>query len=108
MTDSLVGKVLDRKYMITRLIAKGGMGTVWLSRQSEPVKRNVALKIIKLGMDTEQVVARFEMERQRSRIDIVPMTLSDAEIAALVAFLHSLTGTGVGSPPFGVPTDFNP
>ncbi|WP_348540360.1 cytochrome c peroxidase [Ruegeria sp. HKCCSA071] len=51
---------------------------------------------------------RFEMERQRSRIDITPMTLSDAEIGALVAFLHSLTGTGVGSPPFGVPADFNP
>jgi serine/threonine protein kinase len=45
-------------------IGEGGMGTVWMAEQREPVKRRVALKIIKLGMDTKQVIARFEAERQ--------------------------------------------
>ena len=40
------------------------MGTVWLAEQEEPVRRQVALKIIKLGMDTRQIVARFAAERQ--------------------------------------------
>src|SRR5262249_989462 len=43
---------------------EGGMGTVYMARQTEPVKRLVALKVIKPGMDTRQVVARFEAERQ--------------------------------------------
>ena len=47
-----------------RSSAKGGFGTVWMAEQQEPVRRRVALKIIKLGMDTRQVVARFEAERQ--------------------------------------------
>src|SRR4029434_7014021 len=43
---------------------EGGMGVVYMAEQEEPVRRRVALKIIKLGMDTRQVVARFEAERQ--------------------------------------------
>src|SRR5207302_1449365 len=45
-------------------IGEGGFGAVYVAEQREPVKRRVALKIIKLGMDTWQVVARFEAERQ--------------------------------------------
>ena len=45
-------------------IGEGGCGVVYVAEQSEPVRRRVALKVIKLGMDTEQVVARFEAERQ--------------------------------------------
>jgi serine/threonine protein kinase len=45
-------------------LGEGGFGSVWAAEQREPVKRRVALKIIKLGMDTKQVVARFEAERQ--------------------------------------------
>ena len=45
-------------------IGAGGFGVVYVAEQKEPVKRRVALKIIKIGMDTEQVVARFEAERQ--------------------------------------------
>src|SRR5262249_30370227 len=45
-------------------IGKGGMGKVWRAQQTEPVKRLVALKLIKAGMDTRQVIARFEAERQ--------------------------------------------
>lgn len=51
-------------YLLKEKIGSGGMGTVWRAVQSEPVQREVAVKIIKLGMDTEEVVARFENERQ--------------------------------------------
>jgi len=52
------------RYELMELIGEGGMGLVYLAEQKEPVKRKVALKIVKLGMDTRQVVARFEAERQ--------------------------------------------
>jgi len=52
------------QYTLVRLLGEGGFGTVWLAEQHEPVRRHVALKIIKLGMDTRQVIARFEAERQ--------------------------------------------
>jgi serine/threonine protein kinase/tetratricopeptide (TPR) repeat protein len=52
------------RYKLLEKIGEGGFGEVWRAEQREPVKRRVALKIIKLGMDTKQVVARFEAERQ--------------------------------------------
>ncbi|MCG7520557.1 cytochrome-c peroxidase [Ruegeria sp. Ofav3-42] len=51
---------------------------------------------------------QFEMQRVRRKIDIAPLTLSQAEITDLVAFLHALTGSSVDTPPFGVPIDFVP
>ncbi|MGH7176174.1 MAG: protein kinase domain-containing protein, partial [Tepidisphaeraceae bacterium] len=51
-------------YHILELIGEGGMGLVYKAQQREPIHRTVALKIIKLGMDTRQVIARFESERQ--------------------------------------------
>src|SRR6185503_2748881 len=51
-------------YRLLQLIGTGGMGHVWLAEQTHPVRRQVALKVIKAGMDTAQVVARFELERQ--------------------------------------------
>ena len=57
------GAVIGR-YKLLQKPGEGGMGTVWMAEQSEPIKRRVALKIIKLGMDTHEVVARFEQERQ--------------------------------------------
>ena len=51
-------------YKILQLIGEGGFGSVFMADQEKPVSRKVALKIIKLGMDTRQVVARFEQERQ--------------------------------------------
>src|SRR5229473_1946702 len=52
------------RYKILQKIGEGGCGVVYMADQEEPVKRRVALKVIKLGMDTRQVIARFEAERQ--------------------------------------------
>src|SRR4029078_9129980 len=52
------------RYRLVRQIGEGGFGTVYLAEQAEPVRRSVAVKIIRPGMDTRQVVARFEAERQ--------------------------------------------
>src|SRR5262245_30550544 len=51
-------------YKLLEQIGEGGMGTVWMAQQTEPVKRLVAVKLIKAGMDSRQVIARFEAERQ--------------------------------------------
>jgi serine/threonine protein kinase/tetratricopeptide (TPR) repeat protein len=51
-------------YRLLEIIGEGGMGEVWLAEQKQPVRRRVALKLIKAGMDTREVIARFESERQ--------------------------------------------
>ena len=58
-----IGAVIG-PYKLLEQIGEGGMGVVYMAEQSQPMKRKVALKIIKPGMDTKQVVARFEAERQ--------------------------------------------
>ncbi len=62
-TAAAEGTVIDRYRLLERL-GEGGFGIVFAAEQLQPVRRRVALKIIKLGMDTRQVVARFEQERQ--------------------------------------------
>jgi eukaryotic-like serine/threonine-protein kinase len=57
------GTVIGR-YKLLQQIGEGGMGTVYMAEQTEPVQRKVALKIIKPGMDSRQIIARFEAERQ--------------------------------------------
>jgi serine/threonine protein kinase/Tol biopolymer transport system component len=57
------GTVIGR-YKLLEKIGEGGMAVVYMAEQTEPIRRKVALKIIKLGMDTRQVIARFEAERQ--------------------------------------------
>ncbi len=52
------------RYKLLQEIGQGGFGTVWMAEQMEPVSRRVALKIIKMGMDTREVIGRFEQERQ--------------------------------------------
>jgi serine/threonine protein kinase/tetratricopeptide (TPR) repeat protein len=52
------------RYKLLQLIGEGGFGVVYMAEQQKPIRRRVALKIIKLGMDTKQVIARFEAERQ--------------------------------------------
>jgi hypothetical protein len=63
LTDERIGSRIGR-YTLLQKIGEGGCGTVYLAEQAEPVRRQVALKVIKLGMDTKSVIARFEAERQ--------------------------------------------
>jgi len=67
-TTDLPGEHLDTviagKYKLIELIGEGGMGSVWRAQLTEPVKRFVAVKLIKSGMDSKAVLARFEAERQ--------------------------------------------
>src|SRR5881409_576073 len=61
--DEAVGQTLGR-YKLLERVGEGGCGVVYVAEQTEPVRRRVALKVIKLGMDTREVIARFEAERQ--------------------------------------------
>ena len=61
--NETVGQTIGR-YKLLEKIGEGGCGVVYVEDQTEPVRRRVALKVIKLGMDTDAVDARFEAERQ--------------------------------------------
>jgi len=78
------------RYKLLQKIGEGGMGVVYMAQQEEPVRRRVALKIIKLGMDTKQVVARFEAERQALALMDHPN----------IARTESTSGYSVGGRPF--------
>ena len=54
----------EGRYRLVRKIGEGGMGEVWQAEQQEPVRRRVAVKLVKAGMNTREVIARFELERQ--------------------------------------------
>ncbi|MFM7562835.1 MAG: protein kinase [Planctomycetota bacterium] len=58
------GAVLGGRYQLEELLGESGMGSVWRARQTEPVEREVALKLIKKGMDSRLIVSRFDAERQ--------------------------------------------
>jgi eukaryotic-like serine/threonine-protein kinase len=58
------GTVVAGRYKLLEKIGEGGMGTVWVAEQSQPVRRKVALKLVKPGMDSKSVLARFDTERQ--------------------------------------------
>jgi serine/threonine protein kinase len=61
--DEFVGNIVG-PYRLLQKIGEGGCGTVYLAEQERPVRRQVALKVVKLGMDTKSVIARFNAERQ--------------------------------------------
>jgi serine/threonine protein kinase len=63
-SEAAIGTVLDGKYKLMHCIGEGGMGAVYQALQTEPIKREVAVKVIKAGMDSKLVLARFEAERQ--------------------------------------------
>jgi len=63
VADETVGTTIGR-YKILEKVGEGGCGVVYVAQQNEPVRRRVALKVIKLGMETKEVIARFEAERQ--------------------------------------------
>ncbi|MGE5296023.1 MAG: protein kinase domain-containing protein [Solirubrobacterales bacterium] len=83
------GTIIGR-YKLLEKIGEGGMAVVYMAEQQEPVRRKVALKIIKLGMDTRQVIARFEAERQA-------LALMDHPCIAKV---HDAGATETGRPYF--------
>jgi serine/threonine protein kinase len=58
------GQVVAQRFLLVRMLGEGGMGQVWLAEQSEPVRRQVALKLIRAGMYDEAVAQRFKSERQ--------------------------------------------
>ena len=58
------GRTIAGRYRLLEEIGEGGMGTVWAAEQMQPVRRRVAIKLIKPGMDSRQVLSRFEVERQ--------------------------------------------
>ena len=60
----VAGQVIAGRYTLLHVLGEGGMGTVYQADQTEPVKRQVALKLIKIGMDSRAVLARFDAERQ--------------------------------------------
>jgi serine/threonine protein kinase len=62
--EEQAGTILAGKYKLLERIGEGGMGSVWMAQQTEPVKRTVAVKLIKSGGDSRAVLARFEQERQ--------------------------------------------
>src|SRR4051812_6197379 len=63
-TGGGAGEVIGGRYRLLERIGEGGFGVVYLAEQDQPVRRKVALKVVKPGMDTRQVIARFEAERQ--------------------------------------------
>src|SRR5437762_10412888 len=63
IVETAVGERIGR-YKLLQKIGEGGCGVVFMAEQEEPVRRRVALKVVKLGMDTKAVIARFEAERQ--------------------------------------------
>ena len=85
------------RYKLLQRIGEGGFGVVYMAEQEEPVRRKVALKIIKLGMDTKQVIARFEAERQALAIMDHP---NIAKVLDAGTTPDSLGGVGGGRPYF--------
>src|SRR5207247_1450003 len=62
--SAVAGAVIAGRYKLLNEIGAGGMGAVWAAEQIEPVRRKVAVKLVKPGMDSHNVLARFEAERQ--------------------------------------------
>lgn len=60
----MLGNVIAGRYKLLEQIGDGGMGTVWMAEQQKPVRRLVAVKLIKAGMDSKAILARFDAERQ--------------------------------------------
>ena len=84
------GDKIDR-YQLLSVLGEGGMGIVYLAEQERPIKRRVALKIIKPGMDSKRIIVRFEAERQALAILDHPN----------IAHVHDAGTTESGRPYFG-------
>jgi len=76
------GQVFAGRYKLREKLGEGGMGEVWVADQSEPVQRRIALKVIKTGLDSARLLARFEQERQA-------LALMDHPISANWVHFHT-------------------
>ncbi|MSR60200.1 MAG: serine/threonine protein kinase [Planctomycetaceae bacterium] len=92
-------------YKLREVLGEGGMGTVYVAEQEKPVRRKVALKVIKPGMDTREVIARFEAERQALALMDHPniAKVLDAGTTSPLPPLSKGGPGGVASPGDGVP-----
>ena len=99
-------------YKLLQRIGEGGMGSVWMAEQQEPVRRRVALKIIKAGMDSAQVVARFEAERQALALmdhpNIARVFDGGTTAAGRPYFVMELAATGSWCSPVSSSNRFEP
>lgn len=89
--ESMIGQVIG-PYRLLDPLGEGGMGAVYLAEQTEPVQRKVALKLIKTGMDSKQVLARFEAERQALAL------MNHANVATV----YEAGSTSLGQPYFAM------
>ncbi len=91
------------RYKLLQQIGEGGCGVVYMAEQEEPVRRRVALKVIKLGMDTKQVIARFEAERQALALMDHPniARILDAGVTGAPVAAGSLPAVELGFQPGG-------
>src|SRR5262245_8551556 len=95
------GTIIDR-YKLLETLGEGGFGTVYVAEQKEPVRRRLALKIIKLGIDTKQVVARFEAERQALALMDHPNIAKVLDAGATASSPPSQGGAWAGGRPYFV------
>ena len=109
--EETLGSTIGR-YKLLEIIGEGGFGSVYVAEQTEPVKRRVALKVIKLGMDTRQVVARFEAERQALAMmdhpNIATVLDAGATDTGRPYFVMELVRRRRGSPTIATRTNFPP
>ena len=94
------GAVIAGRYKLLEKIGEGGMGEVWVAKQTEPVTRKVAVKLIKPGMDSQRVVARFEAERQALALMDHPNIAKVLDGGIVEGNAHGRTSVGFGRPFF--------
>ncbi len=97
-----VGSVIAGRYKLLQQIGEGGMGSVFMAEQTRPVKRMVAIKVIKAGMDSRQVLARFESERQALALMDHPNIAKVLDAGTTPPSPPSQGGAGGGGLPFFV------
>src|SRR5262249_38073182 len=90
-------------YKLLRSLGEGGMGTVYIAEQSEPVDRKGALKIIRAGMDSEQVIARFEAERQALALMDHPNIAKVLDAGTVGSGQRPVVGEGKGATDHSAP-----
>ena len=92
------GIVIAGRYKLLEQLGEGGMGTVWVAEQIQPVRRKVALKVIKPGMDSRIVLSRFEQERQALALMDHPNIAKVLDAGVTGGEAHELQSMGLGRP----------